>query len=78
MTDGQDAEFILSLDLFDRDGWICGLCSEPIPSDLRWPEPLSASVDHIIPLSKGGRHTLDNVQAAHLICNISKGAKVPY
>lgn len=72
-----DAEAIDSIELFERDGWRCGICGHPIPPDLRWPAPFSASIDHILPLAKGGRHTLDNVQAAHLICNISKGAKVP-
>lgn len=36
---------------------------------------MGASLDHIIPLSRGGHHTADNVQAAHLACNHRKGAK---
>lgn len=31
--------------------------------------PRGPSIDHIIPLSRGGTHTLDNVQLAHLKCN---------
>lgn len=34
------------------------------------------SVEHIVPLSKGGTHTWDNVRLAHRICNTLKGAKV--
>ena len=30
------------------------------------------SVDHIIPVSKGGTHTWDNVQLAHVSCNVKK------
>jgi 5-methylcytosine-specific restriction endonuclease McrA len=30
-------------------------------------------MDHIVPISKGGTHTLDNVQMAHRFCNLSKG-----
>ena len=33
---------------------------------------LYPSIDHIIPLSKGGTHTWDNVQLAHMGCNAGK------
>lgn len=32
------------------------------------------SRDHIIPLCKGGRHSWDNIQLAHIRCNAIKGA----
>ena len=64
------------LDLFKRDGWICQLCRQKIDPALRHPHRRSATVDHIVPLSKGGSHTWDNVQSAHFGCNSSKGAKV--
>lgn len=34
--------------------------------------PKRPSIDHIIPLSKGGEHALHNVQLAHYRCNLSK------
>tara|TARA_Y100001958_G_scaffold138805_1_gene112264 strand:+ start:735 stop:1565 length:831 start_codon:yes stop_codon:yes gene_type:complete len=46
---------------------------EPIDRTLRYPEPLSASLDHIVPLSKGGENSAENFQASHLVCNISIG-----
>ena len=30
------------------------------------------TVDHIVPLSKGGTHTWNNVQLAHMACNSGK------
>lgn len=69
-----NAEPFSKIDVHERDGWVCGLCREPVDRSLSWPEPLSASLDHILPLSKGGEHTLDNVQCAHLVCNLQKGA----
>ncbi len=30
------------------------------------------SVDHVVPLSKGGKHEWDNIKLAHRICNIRK------
>ena len=35
------------------------------------------SIDHIVPLSKGGSHTWDNVQLAHKQCNSIKSNKSP-
>jgi 5-methylcytosine-specific restriction endonuclease McrA len=32
-----------------------------------------ATIDHIIPLSKGGAHTFDNVRIACWRCNLVKG-----
>ena len=34
------------------------------------------SIDHIVPLSKGGKHAWSNVQLAHRICNTKKGASI--
>lgn len=36
-------------------------------------QPKRAAVDHIVPLSLGGAHSLENVQLAHLFCNMRKG-----
>jgi 5-methylcytosine-specific restriction endonuclease McrA len=60
-------------DVFERDQWTCGLCRHPVDPGLAWPHPMSASVDHVVPLSRGGEHSLDNVQCAHLRCNCIKG-----
>jgi 5-methylcytosine-specific restriction endonuclease McrA len=59
-------------DVFVRDGWVCGVCSEAIDPDLRYPHLMSASVDHVVPMSRGGGHVWDNVQAAHFMCNSLK------
>lgn len=73
---GADAEQIVNAEVFERDGWVCGICSAPVGRLASWPDPLSASLDHILPLSKGGSHTSANVQLAHLGCNVEKGARV--
>jgi 5-methylcytosine-specific restriction endonuclease McrA len=36
-----------------------------------------ATEDHFIPLSKGGSNYIENIRAACLTCNISKGNKLP-
>lgn len=73
---GTQVEDIQPIDIYERDIWLCGLCSTPVDPDVAWPDRLSASLDHIVPLSKGGTHTYENVQLAHLTCNVSKGNRV--
>lgn len=68
-----DAELIDRDEIAERDGWHCGLCGKRVSESLAWPHPRSASLDHIEPLSLGGKHTRANVQLAHLDCNMSKG-----
>lgn len=60
---------------FDKYNWVCGICGKPVDKFLPYPNPESASIDHIKPMSKGGDHTKDNIQLAHLKCNLAKGNK---
>lgn len=62
-------------DVFERDGWVCQLCGEPVDRNLKYPDLGSKSLDHILPLSKGGEHSRANTQLTHLGCNIRKGAR---
>lgn len=59
----------------ERDGWKCGLCGKPVDRRLSYPHPMSGSIDHIIPMSRGGDHLPENVQCAHLKCNMDKSNK---
>lgn len=43
----------------------CALCGEPVKFK-------KMTVDHKIPLSKGGTNDISNLQLAHLICNRTK------
>lgn len=72
---GVDYEPIKNRDVFERDGWLCGICGERIDKRLKYPNPRSASLDHVVPMSRGGSHTYSNVQASHWICNTNKGAR---
>lgn len=66
-------EKIIHLVVFERDEWICNICSELIDKRLRGNNWMRATLDHVIPLSRGGTHTYDNVAAAHWRCNMEKG-----
>lgn len=63
-------------EIAERDHWTCRLCSDPVDPGRIWPDPLSGSIDHIVPLSLGGGHEPTNVQLAHLRCNTAKGARL--
>jgi hypothetical protein len=69
---GVAYEPVSSRRVMERDGWRCALCGKKIRRDAKAPHPLSASLDHIIPMSKGGPHSYANVQAAHFRCNSLK------
>ncbi len=58
-------------------GWTCYLCGREIDQALRGPHPLSASIDHVKPLAQGGTNDRSNLRAAHLACNVEKGADLP-
>lgn len=73
----REAELFSYQEIFERDGWVCGICDLTVDPTLDYPHPLSRSLDHILPLSRGGTHTRANVQLAHLQCNVRKGDRVP-
>ena len=61
-------------------GTDCHICKEEInlsaqrsPGASGWEEGLH--IDHVIPLSKGGEDTIDNVKPAHGLCNLQKKDK---
>lgn len=70
------AETFNKVEVFERDSWICWLCEEPIDREAVFPDGLSASLDHVIPLSRGGEHSRANTKCAHLRCNCKKSAKL--
>lgn len=61
--------------VFERDNWMCHICGDAIDRSVVWPDLFSATIDHVEALSIGGAHSYDNCRAAHLLCNIRKGAK---
>jgi len=60
-----------------RDNYCCGICGGHVDMRLRHPDPMSPSIDHVIPLARGGGNDMDNLQLAHLACNLSKRALLP-
>jgi len=63
-------------DLGERDNWKCQLCGDHVVQSLSGMHPDGPTVDHILPISKGGLDTWSNVQLAHRRCNTLKGNRI--
>lgn len=61
----EDVEALVVLEM---DDGACGICGEDV-------DPLDFTIDHVVPLSRGGPHIYANVQVAHHSCNSRKGAR---
>lgn len=61
--------------VIERDKGICQICGRAVDRTAKKGRHVLKeypTVDHIIPLSKGGPHTWDNVRLAHMACNAGK------
>jgi 5-methylcytosine-specific restriction endonuclease McrA len=68
-------------EILERDDYCCHICGGKV--DLTAPNQAGQSgwetyphLDHVIPLSKGGPDTPDNVRTSHAVCNIVKSDKM--
>jgi 5-methylcytosine-specific restriction endonuclease McrA len=60
---------------------ICGICGKPVDHSLKYPHPMSATIDHIIPVNGkngicGHPSDIENLQLAHFSCNRQKSDKI--
>lgn len=62
-------EPIRLIDIASRDRDRCWLCNQRVAQAER-------TLDHVIPIARGGRHILSNVRLAHRRCNSAKGTKL--
>jgi hypothetical protein len=62
--------------IFSRDRGLCGLCGKRVNRRWKPNDSRAATLDHIVPISLGGRHESANVQLAHFGCNSAKRARI--
>lgn len=62
--------------LWKQQKGLCWLCMEPMIPFLRL-HPLAASLDHLMPKSKGGANRIGNYLLAHRDCNSNRRNAVP-
>lgn len=57
-------------DIYVRDKGICGICGKFVPPDI-------FTIDHIVPISKGGTYEYSNLQCCCRKCNQLKADALP-
>lgn len=73
----EHAEFVRNKKKILARETVCAICGQPVDKNLKYPHPLSATVDHIVPVAKGGHPSaLENLQLAHWTCNRQKSDKL--
>jgi 5-methylcytosine-specific restriction endonuclease McrA len=72
----KNGERIRTIDLVTRDGFDCQICNVVIDWAKRRERRWWASLDHIVPIKKGGQHTTKNCRMVHIGCNSRKGARL--
>ena len=80
ISKGCEAEIVRRKDVYERDKYICHICGRKTdPEDYKrdyqgtyLAGPRHPSLDHIIPISKGGPHIKENLACACMECNSRK------
>jgi len=67
MSESRIASKKLRFEVFKRDGFTCLYCG-------RTPPAVTLQADHILPASKGGKTTLDNLATSCADCNAGKSS----
>jgi len=74
---GVEVEVFSHIQIFARDKWRCHICGVKTPRELRGVNaPNSPELDHVVPLSRGGKHSRTNVRCACRACNQAKSNDV--
>lgn len=66
---GATVEPVNYAEVIRRNGNVCYLCGTTL-------EPKAITVDHVVPLARGGKHSYANLRVACMPCNRSKCAKM--
>ena len=57
--------------VIERDGLICVYCGKLVTH-------LTLHIDHVVPISRGGGNSMENLCVACKKCNLAKGAKMDW
>lgn len=68
-------ERVLTQAVINKTNGYCYLCWEDIDLGLEYPNKMSLSIEHKIPIVSGGDHVYANLWPSHLDCNRRKGVK---
>lgn len=65
-------------EVYERYGLSCYICRGPIDPSVTDRGFWHPSLDHVVPICRGGQDTLENVRPAHNGCNSHKGCRLPH
>lgn len=74
----SNGQFDADIDIYrliERDGEQCYLCGDIVLFDVHYNNPKYPTIEHVMPISKGGTHSWDNVKVACRDCNTRKSTK---
>ena len=77
----QGARTVERIDVYEvaeRDLGVCHICGDGVDLSLAPSSRMGPTLDHVIPISKGGLDSLENVRLAHWICNIRKSDSLEF
>jgi 5-methylcytosine-specific restriction endonuclease McrA len=72
----KSVERITHEEIAERDGYLCHICGDSVDMSLPRTSKLGATLDHVIPVSKGGVDSRENLKLAHWICNVKKSNRI--
>lgn len=64
--------------IYKRDRGICQICGLPVVYDKHADNNWSGTIDHIVPVSLNGEHSMKNCQLAHRLCNSLKSNNIEH
>jgi hypothetical protein len=77
----QGAKTVQRIDFSEvalRDSGLCHICGDAVDLSLPRTSRMGATLDHVIPISRGGLDLMENVRLAHWICNIRKSDSLEF
>jgi len=72
----EESKTITLKKLFDRDGGTCWICGGACDYDADSNDNDYPSIDHVIPIVRGGKDEWNNIRLAHRLCNSKKWMNV--
>lgn len=67
--DGVSTERLDYAAILERDQGLCHICGEAVSAE-------DLCFEHIVPTTRGGAHSYENVAVSHLACNSKKRSKI--
>lgn len=67
-----DEDGYVRAEIARRDNYRCGICRKRVDMSLDYPDPMCASLDHVVPVAEGGTSEPANLRLTHLTCNVRR------